>query len=313
MNTDFRYLTERATSREVEQILRAVMHKLFLQVGVSVSSALERETLFQHFHRMRCDKSTMTEIQEAFASESTLTNRTVNNFLQILLMELIGQILSECYQQEVKQATDVKESMSQNDRQILYYIAGYIVRSLRKNTNRIHQTDEGVLAALDKMQSDGTTELSTYASWFNQVNRGGLKRPSDTLVDLVCAMEIVVRGKVSFDNLSSTSLLVAPLKEAILESTAVKHYADQIFRGCKFDNSFQVERIAYLFLKIRGFAVVRAKRTQLHASKTNNSKPSFSLRQVQDDQRVSTLCDTFQILQELSSSAVKLAMHSPSI
>ncbi|CAC5368331.1 unnamed protein product [Mytilus coruscus] len=77
---------------------------------------------------------------------------------------------------------------------------------------------------------------------------------------------------------SASSLLIDPLKEAMMEAFMVKHYCDILMQGETADIvSAITEDIIHLFLTIRGFAVTRIERNKL--TKKEKSQPSSSLRQ----------------------------------
>ena len=167
--------------------------------------------------------------------------------------------------------------ISDNDQSILYYIAGYILRSLHKKYLRYSKHK---LSLVDKFSdnSENHNFVQKYDRWYKIQDRGGLQKPCDTFFLLVRELELIVRKSVTA-KLSAHSLLLGPLKENIMESFMVKYYCDLLIpnESCEVVSSV-TEDIVHLFLTIRGYAVTRLERNKLQ--KSANGKASLSLRQV---------------------------------
>jgi len=205
------------------------------------------------------------------------SKNTVNNFLQLIFEDIVGEIL--VHQTTIaKDNADKEQSMiSDNDQSILYYIAGYILRSLHKKYLRYSKHK---LSLVDKFSdnSENHNFVQKYDRWYKIQDRGGLQKPCDTFFLLVRELELVVRKSVTA-KLSANSLLLGPLKENIMESFMVKYYCDILIpnESCEVVSSV-TEDIVHLFLTIRGYAVTRLERNKLQ--KSANGKASLSLRQV---------------------------------
>ena len=208
---------------------------------------------------------------------SSFSTKSVNLFIQLVLEDIVGEILV----QQTKLATDISNKhhsqISENDQSILYYIGGYIVRSLRKKYTQFSVKKLSLLNNFTQ-KTDCLNFVAKYEKWYSTQNRGGLQKPSDSLFLLVRELEAVVRRTATFP-LCASSFLINPLKEQLMESFLVKHYCAVLMPDQPCDIvSAVTEDIIHLFLTIRGFAVTRKERNKISKSTDNNT--STSLRQV---------------------------------
>ncbi|XP_071138679.1 uncharacterized protein PF3D7_1120000-like [Mytilus edulis] len=174
----------------------------------------------------------------------------------------------------VKQASDTEQSnLSTNDQSILYYIAGFIIKALKKRYSCVSTNKSSIVSKLLN-STNNTTFVTTYGKWFTKQDRGGLQKPCDTFFFLVRELETIVRKSIS-PPYSASSLSLQPLKESFMESFMVKYYTDIMFKGETCDTmSSMTEDIIHLFLTVRGYAFTRIERNKI----SNSSKASSGLR-----------------------------------
>ena len=191
--------------------------------------------------------------------------------------DIVGELFSTEQITLVKSDSEKEQStVSVNDQSILFYIAGFIIKALKKGYYLVTSKN---LTIIDKLvsHSDPSSFVTSYSEWFNKQDRGGLQKPSDNLFLLMRELENIVRKSIS-DRYCSSSLTLVPLKESIMESYMVKHYADNIFKGENCANVSKItEDVVHLFLTIPGYAVTRVERNIIT---TNSSRVSSSLCQV---------------------------------
>lgn len=183
-----------------------------VSTSTDITLGTDREQLFRRLHKTRISQSIREEFASFFLQHS---KNTVNNFLQLIFEDIVGEIL--VHQTTIaKDNADKEQSMiSNNDQSILYYIAGYILRSLRKKYLRYSKHK---LSLIDKFSdnSENHNFVQKYERWYKIQNHGGLQKPCDTFFLLVRELELVVRKSVTA-KLSANSLLLGPLKENIME------------------------------------------------------------------------------------------------
>ncbi|KAJ8307581.1 hypothetical protein KUTeg_014867 [Tegillarca granosa] len=267
------------TNREFHYLLLNRYQQIFIASTVNISLLADREKLFNEFHKMRLSSELHESCLKTF-SESNCSESEIINFVQWFLLDLINELLVQQLKAEQKKSSDSHGELSDNDQRILFYICGFIIRSIKKRYLRSKsETNQLKLKFVLKLISDSATTTSfvkKYAGWFDKKNRGGLYKPCDNFYLLVRELETVMRKNVDIDNLSAKSLLVTKLKEVMLESFMVKHYTVKLFGDATGIVPSVLEDVISLFLTVRGYAIARLERNKL--SKTNALQKK-SLRQ----------------------------------
>ncbi|CAG2199464.1 unnamed protein product [Mytilus edulis] len=246
-----------------------------VQIAKSISDSVE-------FHALRLSSSIDKGYTDHF-SQNGFTPLDNKNFIQIVMLELINQLLSQQTIQEQKSSDINHSELSENDQNILYYICGYIIRACEKRYSKLKGDLRSMkINCIEQVKSTSTTNsfVSKYNKWTEKNDRGGLIMPSDNFYLLTREFETVVRKHLGDQELNAKSLLHDKLKELIMESFMVKYYSEQIFVGIDYDDYVLIlEDIIHLFLTIRGFSTAKVIRNKMIKDKVT-SKKSLSLRQV---------------------------------
>ena len=263
------------SSTEIQDKLCTLFMPVFINHDSDISISADREQIFRRLHKQRNDSDVMETVRNLLPG---VTVETMRLFIQLIFEDIVGELLTE--QLKIGKTCSQKnhEAITENDQSILYYIAGYIVRSLKKKYHRcpnISYVNDLTNA------SGGHSFVSKYDKWYTIQSRGGLQKPSDDFFLLVRELETVVR-KNTKTNLDATALLVNPLKECMMESFMVKHYCKKLSETLPTE---VVEDILQIFLTIRGFAVVRVERNKMAKSAKTDSRKSAGLRQTLRDLR----------------------------
>ncbi|CAG2231975.1 unnamed protein product [Mytilus edulis] len=257
----------------VQDILLKYFQPIFVETTSNISSSCDKEQMFRRLHISRVKP----ELANTFHSHCpSYSLNCTNLFLQMVHEDIVGEIFKVQTMTAVQKSTSNQEKLTENDQSILYYIAGYTIRALQKRYTR-YSTKK--LSVINKFtdNSSGVNFVKQYDKWYKTQDRGGLQKPSDSLFLLIRELETIIRKTVE-PSYSASSLLIDPLKEAMMEGFMVKHYCDILMQGETADIvSAITEDIIHLFLTIRGFAVTRIERNKL--TKKAKSQPSSSLRQ----------------------------------
>ncbi|CAC5389785.1 unnamed protein product [Mytilus coruscus] len=257
----------------VQDILLKYFQHIFVVPTSNISSSCDREQMFRRLHISRVNPE-LTKTFHSYCPSHSLNS--INLFLQMVHEDIVGEIFKVQTMTAVQKSTTDQEKLTENDQSILYYIAGYTIRALQKRYTR-YSTKK--LSVINKFTDNSSCVnfVKRYDKWYKTQDRGGLQKPSDSLFLLIRELETVIRKTVQ-PSYSASSLLIDPLKEAMMEAFMVKHYCDILIQGETADIvSAITEDIIHLFLTIRGFAVTRIERNKL--TKKEKSQPSSSLRQ----------------------------------
>ncbi|CAG2249448.1 unnamed protein product [Mytilus edulis] len=262
-----------------KEYLNQVIYTIFEQSNSTLTQIIDRENLFRKLHKVRSDVSLRQKFLDHFPTSS---EKVLSIFWQLIFEDIIGEIMSQMTKVQKHNSEKEQSQLTGNDQSILFYIAGYIVYSLRKRFSRYSVHKLGVISNFT-IKSDSQNFVTKYSKWYNIQDRGGLQKPCDTLFLLVREMELIVR-KTTSTVLSANSLLTEPLMENIMESFMIKYYCNILMANEEGSIvSAVTEDIIRLFLRIRGFAVTRLERNKTIKTSKSTKKSSSSLRQALKD------------------------------
>lgn len=153
-----------ASSDSIRMRLEKEMKFVFVSIFLNLTTTNDREQLFQHLHRVCQDISAMCP---AFKSSD------INLFLQMFFEDIVGELFTEQIQFVKSDSEKEQSTVSVNDQSILFYVAGFIIKALKK---RYYVVSSKNLAIMDKLvsHSDSSSFLNSYSEWFNKQDRGGL-------------------------------------------------------------------------------------------------------------------------------------------
>ncbi|XP_062597802.1 uncharacterized protein LOC134259219 [Saccostrea cucullata] len=242
---------------------------------------LSREVFYTKLHALRLSAILQRDCVKEFIERGcTEKSEDIVNFLQTYILNLPCEIVNTLLEQNKTVSEQQSKELSQNDQQILFYICGFIVRSLKKKSFRKKKEDRDErLQMLEKLtcEKNNSSFIAEFDKWLTKSTRGGLLRPTDAFYLLVRELENTIRTIVDFDNLQSISLNSCEVKEKMMDSFMVKHYMTQLYGDFpETDLLPLLEDIVCVFTTVRGYAVTRLLRKKLNAKSV---KPSDSLRQ----------------------------------
>ncbi|XP_071138222.1 uncharacterized protein [Mytilus edulis] len=108
----------------------------------------------------------------------------------------------------VQKSTSNQEKLTENDQSIILLVTPFVPSKRDTPDN-----------------SSGVNFVKQYDKWYKTQDRGGLQKPSDSLFLLIRELETIIRKTVE-PSYSASSLLIDPVKEAMMEGFMVKHYCD---------------------------------------------------------------------------------------
>ena len=149
------------------------------------------------------------------------------------------------------------QSVTDNDRQVLYYVCGFILHAIRKRYLKSKKTKS--MCAMLNMLSDSTKCLES--TWTEALDRGGLKRPLEKFFTIMVQVERWVRDIVDVGNLQADTLI--NLKEKLIHYRLLRVSWEKIRTDDDHNKWMVLDHILGLFFKVRGFAVTRLVRRQI--------------------------------------------------
>ena len=238
-----------------------------------ISSNISQKTVrqrasgvFRWINKLRLNVTFLEQMKGALSDllPANIPRIYIKPFIQRFLTEFTTNYFKRQNQLLNMEATNAAESVTENDREVIHYICGYLIHSLRKRYYRV-KSDKGkqMLSCLDALISSNPSE-KIPSSWTDSMNRGGLKMPCLKFFTLIVQIERWVRDVVNVKRLHSDSLV--NLKSTLLDYNLLKVSWEKILASDVSVKWIVLEHVLSLFLKVRGFAVTRLirKTVQLH-------------------------------------------------
>lgn len=297
---DIPKFVEIAHTSVVRQFYNGLICDIYESTKSNASNPSARELLFNRLHLKRIDPNVQLQCCNLFLQvDKSLDMISINNFSQLVMIDLIGEMCKAQTAFLQKKSDQQQETISDNDQTVLFYICGYLIKSLTRRYGRCRGKPEQLQCIQSFVASGadghGKAFLKKFENMITMKDRGGLSRPCGNFYLLVRECEIITRSLVDTNNLAHDSMLVAPLKEKIFDAFMVKHYTEKLQSGVSQDvASSVIEDVIGLFLTVRGHAVVRVERNKLsmnskqkaksaQGGNCKSTKKSSSLRQALKD------------------------------
>jgi hypothetical protein len=145
-----------------------------------------KEAIFSKFHLL-----IVNEISKLFVTLESYRSKFSNKILTGTILELCEHVLQniitrkQCCLQENSKRAD--ENLSDTDQQVIMYISGYILHSLKTLSKRFESSSSkfklmsGIInnVLCSNKNCKTSTFVSKYKMWTEKVDRGGLVVPKD--------------------------------------------------------------------------------------------------------------------------------------
>lgn len=137
------------------------------------------EALLSKFYELMYDEVTISYVTKTIRKIESTEGLPVRQFVAIINRQLIEDLIrsrAKVYANVIKVNADCLTSA---DRSVLFYICGYIIKTLENKLKTKDEFYESISNMLQKESDSEKTFVSKYAEWTDVLNRGGLKKPSD--------------------------------------------------------------------------------------------------------------------------------------
>lgn len=153
----------------------------------------------------------------------------IKMFIQRFLTEFTTSFSKRQNELLQKDEQLAEEQLTENDKQVIFHICGFLIHSLRKRYFRCRSSKSKQLLACLKYleQSSSAEHLQVPSDWTDCLNRGGLKIPSGKFYIIFLQIERWVRNIVSTSNLNSDTLV--NLKTRILDYRLLQLSWEKLF------------------------------------------------------------------------------------
>jgi hypothetical protein len=149
-------------------------------------------------------------------------------------------------------------SLSDVDKNVVFYIAGYLNRKLNQNTSCRQCTDSYIRSREQHRKYAGTHTALLQIRQFDWA-KFGLASPSPPLYDLCCGMERIVQANI--EGVIAGSCVMGSLKDVITSSISLESYP--VEECCSDHRSWWLGLAVKVFLRVRIHHFVRIFNTEL--------------------------------------------------
>ena len=243
----------------IEDFTRTLMKSLkeILTSARKPSFAYNTEKIWKGFFLLRSSPS--------FVDKWTNFLRTTNEPAKpVLFQHLTDLIFRDCLNEHFKvlHLNDQESSaeLTNAEKGVLRYVAGYVCRQLRKKLERESHKykEEMVLCLMELIKGQDSEEHGTDEEWTDLIDRGGLWHIKGTTYQFFCAMEYVVREVLTI-LVKPSSRSKQEIVEKVTSDEDVQFYWLIVTADFEIDDpmihEILLNKIVELFLTIRGFSL----------------------------------------------------------
>ena len=173
---------------------------------VSFSSPQSKEKMWTEVLKLMSQEKHVEAFIELVKTFPTYNENVVNSLYSFLIDKLVFLLVKFENEQKKYSVTEVKTVISLGEEEVIYYVSGYIVYSLRKKCtrlNKLHTNNISARAALQFLNCInanhsedlcGNSYQKFVRKWAKLVSRGYLIEENDEIIEFTKQLELVVRS-----------------------------------------------------------------------------------------------------------------------
>ena len=261
-------------SENVNKIVACLNDNFYILFRAPILTPYDREMFFSRVHDLKLKADIQQNVLKLLGFDPSIRINTM--FYQSLLREVVELLLAHMIVINEKEFGSGHSKHSSTEQQILYYIAGFIVKKVKGNLDKLKclRGLESILSFITTTSEGNLGFLENVKSWTKALDRGGLQYPSMNFYLLVREMDSIVSAKLYEETLSANSLMKSRTKDEIFDSFIVNYYWGNILKQSGYsdsDGKLFLEYIIDVFLNVKGFAIARSVRMAQEALKHKSS------------------------------------------
>lgn len=215
------------------------------------------EKVWGSFHQERCSVQ-FKSLWSSFLLESIGCTDINPIFYQYVTDFMFKVVLRQKLPIEERDHQEVqKEVLSYEEKNVIRFIGGYILRALRKKVERSSQPHkkELLLCLCDMLEDDTDTSFDESSDWMSIKDRGGLNRVTHSMFLLISCMEIEVKHHLATNTSPDNFNIKEVLSTKIKSNEEVEYYWNILSANWEEDDGkILLSMIIDHWITIRGFA-----------------------------------------------------------
>ena len=146
------------------------------------------EKMWGNFHKLRISASFQTLWKDFVKLSTTCSPHPI--LYQYITDQMLKELIRERFPAVQPPVAIRQESLTYEEKNAIYYAAGYIPRALHSKLERSSHPlkEELILCLLDLTDEDGVTDESQ--DWLKEIDHGGLKHVNSSMYALMTTMEL---------------------------------------------------------------------------------------------------------------------------
>ena len=246
-------------SDSINGISTCLSDNLYNLFKTPILTPYDREIFFAKVHDVKINEGLQQQFLQCLGLE--LSHNINNMFYQSLLREIVEALLAHMIVINEKEFSNKQTKHSSSEQEILYYIAGFVVRKVKLNIDKLRclKGQENILSLITN-NGENFGCFENVQSWTKALDRGGLQYPSLNFFLLIREIDSIVSTKLYEETLSANSIMKSKTKDIIFDSYIVNFYWGKILmQSGSPDNEGKLflEYIIDVFLNVKGFAIAR--------------------------------------------------------
>ena len=239
--------------------IRDSVANIFVKSSLKTSFSEMKEQICHQFHLDIVNRISMIAGQFKSTFSARIVTATV---LEICTNVVIYFIKKKSSDLAENNSVTVESELSDTDQQILMYIAGYILFSLKKTSRKFksnskHSKMSSLISKFLVSNNKNKSFVSRHKEWVEKVSRGGLTVPNDDFFLLIRTFERIVALRVSNESVSKDVLARATCIQAIPCDVNVVYLWDKMCTDPSVIGALLLESVIVLYLTVRGNAFAR--------------------------------------------------------
>lgn len=221
------------------------------------------EKVWGAFHRERCSDE-YKALWSDFLLDSIVCTDANPIFYQHITDIVFRMVLRKNFPTKDKAQQELPKEvhLSYEERNVVRYIGGYVLRALKKKVERSSNPEtlkkELILCLCDLLE-DETAVYDDSSDWLDLKNRGGLNHVSQNMFLLISSMEIEVKSHLTKSIAGNDFNLKEMLSSKIMSNENVENYWETLSANWgEKESEILLSMIVDHWITIRGFAYTSA-------------------------------------------------------
>ena len=272
ISDDLLQLTATGSFKELSADVVHSLYRFIDKYGLQTTKC--QKQFWIHIHKYITSKSSKyLLVKILLENKININGSVISTIFQGIVMDVINRILKLHNQHQIPEMTSNTElKLSEDEQQIIYYVAGFIIFSMKKkytHLKKVKSCQDAAVASLqlfDSFMTSAVSRASTFLDfthkWVETINRGGLIEVNDQFFLFIRNIEVEVQKYLNLALLKrySGEDIREVLQKKLEENSLIEHYWESLTRYMPNDDLKKTlkKQIIMKWIDIRARAFVQS-------------------------------------------------------